>query len=53
VSDLYCKRVPAPKEVMDIFFEEEDQPLTLEDVRHWYTSRGVEVLREEECSRLL
>ncbi len=51
VSDLYCKRVPAPKEIMEVFFEEEDQPLTLEDARHWYTSRGVKILREEECSR--
>jgi len=51
VSDLYCKRVPAPSEVKDVFFEEEDQPLTLEDARHWYTTRGVKILREEECSR--
>ncbi len=51
VSDLHCKKVPAPKEVMEVFFEEEDQPLTLEDARHLYTSRGVKILREEECSR--
>ncbi len=51
VSDLFCKRTPAPKQVMDVFFEEEDQPLTLEDARHWYTSRRLKVLREEECSR--
>jgi len=29
ISDIYCKKVPAPKAVMDIFFEEEGQPLTL------------------------
>ena len=36
---------------MDIFFEEEGQPLTLEDLRRWYTECGFKVLREEECSR--
>jgi len=51
VSDLVCKKVPAPQEVMDIFFEEASQPLTLEDARRWYTSRGVKILREVECSR--
>ncbi|MGA2462501.1 MAG: methyltransferase domain-containing protein [Candidatus Bathyarchaeia archaeon] len=51
ISDIYCKKVPAPKAVMDIFFEEEGQPLTLEDLRRWYTERGFKVLREEECSR--
>ncbi len=51
VSDIICKKVPAPKEVMDIFFEEPDQPLTLEDARRWYTGHGVKILREIECSR--
>ena len=51
VSDLYCKSVPAAKEIIDVFFEEEGQPLTLEDARHWYSTRDVKILREEECSR--
>lgn len=51
VSDLICKKVPAPKEVMDVFFEEPGQPLTLEDARRWYSNRGVKIMGEVECSR--
>ena len=36
---------------MDVFFEEEGNPLTLDDLRNWYTERGVRILREEECTR--
>jgi cyclopropane fatty-acyl-phospholipid synthase-like methyltransferase len=52
ISDIYCKKVPAPKDVMDtFFFKEEGQPLILQDLRRWYTERGFQILREEECSR--
>jgi cyclopropane fatty-acyl-phospholipid synthase-like methyltransferase len=51
ISDIYCKKVPAPGDVMDVFFEEEGQPLILQDLRRWYTERGFQILREEECSR--
>ncbi len=51
VSDLVLKKVPAPKEIMEIFFEEPGQPLTLEDARRWYTVRGVRILREVACSQ--
>jgi hypothetical protein len=51
VSDLVCKSVPPPKEVKEIFFEEPGEPLTLEDMRQWYTTRGVRIVREIECSQ--
>ena len=51
ISDMFCKKVPAPKALMDVFFEEEGQSLTLQDLRRWYTERGFNILREEECSR--
>ncbi len=51
ISDMFCKKTPAPKAVMDVFFEEEEQPHTLQDIRRWYTQRGFNILREEECSR--
>ena len=51
ISDMFCKKVSAPKEIMDVFFEEGGQPFTREDARQWYTSKGAEILREEECSR--
>ncbi len=52
VSDLFCKKVLPPKDVKDVFFEEEEGgPLTLNDMRRWYMDRGTEVLREVECSR--
>jgi cyclopropane fatty-acyl-phospholipid synthase-like methyltransferase len=50
ISDIFCKKVPAPEGVMDVFFEE-GQPFTLQDLRRWYTERGFVMLREEECSR--
>lgn len=51
ISDIFCKKVPAPKAVMDVFFEEEGDPLTLHDLRRWYIERGFMISREEECSR--
>lgn len=51
VSDIFCKKSPPPREVSAIFFEEEEGPNTLDELREWYTSRGVAILREEECSR--
>ncbi len=51
ISDLFCKKVSAPQEIMDLFFEEPGQPITREDARRWYTSKGAEIVREEECSR--
>jgi ubiquinone/menaquinone biosynthesis C-methylase UbiE len=51
VSDLICKKFPAPKEIMEAFFEEPDQPFTLDETRKWYASRGVEILREVVCSQ--
>ncbi len=52
VSDLFCKKSPPPKDVKDVFFEEEEGgPLTLEDTRRWYMDRGMEIHREVECSR--
>jgi len=52
VSDMYCKKLPPPKEVRDIFFEEEEGGvLTLDETRKWYTDKGLEVIGEEECSR--
>jgi cyclopropane fatty-acyl-phospholipid synthase-like methyltransferase len=51
ISDIFCKKVPAPKAVMDVFFEEEGHPLTLQDLRGWYIEHGFNILVEEECSR--
>jgi len=51
ISDIFCKKAPAPKVVTDVFFEEEGQPFTLQDLRRWYAERGFNILREEECSR--
>ncbi len=51
VSDLVCTNVPAPKEIMDVFFEEPGQPLTQADSRQWYTSRGVRIIEEVACSQ--
>jgi len=52
VSDMYCKKLPPPRQVRDLFFEEEEGgPGTLEEARRWYTDKGLKVLREEECSR--
>ena len=51
ISDIFCKKVPAPKAVMNVFFEEEGNPLTLHDLRRWYTERGFRIFREEECTR--
>ena len=52
VSDMFCKKIPPPKELMEVFFEEEEGgPATLEDARRWYTDRGMEILRELECSQ--
>jgi len=52
ISDMLHRKAPAPKAVMDVFFEDQDQPLTLEDARHWYTDRGVRILQEEVCSQM-
>jgi hypothetical protein len=51
VSDIFCKKSPAPKEVMDVFFEEEDDPHTLDSLHQWYSERGMNIVHEEECSR--
>jgi cyclopropane fatty-acyl-phospholipid synthase-like methyltransferase len=51
ISDIFCKKVPAPKAVTDVFFEEKGEPLTLEDLRRVYAQRGFHILREVECSR--
>ena len=51
ISDLFCRKVPPPPEVMQVFFEEEGPLPTLEYVRHWYTDRGLRVLQERECTR--
>jgi cyclopropane fatty-acyl-phospholipid synthase-like methyltransferase len=51
VSDIFCRRTPAPEAVTNIFFEEEGQPFTLQDLRRWYAERGFNILREHECSR--
>jgi cyclopropane fatty-acyl-phospholipid synthase-like methyltransferase len=51
ISDIFCKKPPAPKAVMGLFFEEEGQPFTLQDLRRWYAERGFSILREEQCSR--
>lgn len=52
ISDMFCRKLPPPKEVRDIFFEEEEGgPTTLDEARKWYTDKGLAILREEECSR--
>ncbi len=50
VSDLVCKKTPAPKEVMGVFFEEPGLLSTVQEARRWYTSRGATIVREELCS---
>ncbi len=51
ISDLFCKKVPAPKVLMEVFFEEEGETLTLDDARARYVDQGLRIVREEECSR--
>lgn len=51
ISEMFCKNASAPREIMDVLFEESSQPFTREDARQWYTSKRAEILREEECSR--
>ena len=51
ISEMFCKKASAPQEIMDVFFEEAGQPFTRKDAGQWYTSKGAEILREEECSR--
>lgn len=51
ISDLVCKKPPAPKDIMEVFFEEPNEPLTRDEMRKWYTSRGAEIVREIECSQ--
>ena len=51
VSDIFCKKSPTPKEIVDVFFEEEDGPLTINDLRRWYGERGFRIVSEVECSR--
>jgi cyclopropane fatty-acyl-phospholipid synthase-like methyltransferase len=51
VSDLVCKKTPAPKEVLAVFFEEPGLLLSVEKVRRWYTGQGVTILREDVCSQ--
>jgi hypothetical protein len=50
VSDLVCKKLPLPREI-GIFFEEPDEPPTLESTRDWYKTRGMRIVREVECSQ--
>ena len=51
VSDIFCKKSPTPNEIMQVFFEEEDDLLTISDLRQWYRDRGFRIVREVECSR--
>lgn len=51
ISDIFCKKRHAPRAVTDVFFEEEEQPFNIEDLRRWYIERGYDILAEEECSR--
>ena len=51
ISDLVCKKVPPPKEVKDVFFEEPGEPLTIDAAREWYYSRGARIIQEIECSQ--
>ena len=51
ISDLFCKRAEPPRGLMEVFFEEEGGALTLDDVRARYASKGLRIIREEECSR--
>ncbi len=51
ISEMYAKKLPVPASIMKIFFEESDKPWTREDTRRWYLDHGVEIVREEECSR--
>ena len=50
VSDLVCKKLPLPKE-LGVFFEGPGEPPTLEITRDWYSSRGMRIVREVECSQ--
>ncbi len=50
VPDLVCKKLTPPKE-LGIFFEEPGEPPTLETIRDWYSSRGMRIVREVECSQ--
>ena len=51
ISDLFCKNTPPPKALMDVFFEDEGGALTLDEARARYVDRGLQIVREEECSR--
>ena len=51
VSDIFCKKSPTPNEIIRVFFEEEDDLLTISDLRQWYRDRGFIIVREMECSR--
>lgn len=51
ISNIFCKKVPAPQALMDVFFEEEGAPLTLQELRQFYAQRGFSIFREVECSR--
>ena len=50
VSEMICKRIPPPRELAEVFFEESSPILTLEDARLWYKKRGAEILWEETCT---
>ena len=50
ISDLLCKKADPPKNLVEVYFEEPNQPLTLNDAREWYSSRGAKIVREETCS---
>ena len=50
VSEMVCKRIPPPKELAEVFFEENGPISTLKDARRWFTARGAKILREETCS---
>lgn len=51
VSDIFCKKSLSPEEIMDVFFEEKNGLLTIDDLRRWYGERGFRIIRELECSR--
>ncbi len=51
ISDLFCTRTPPPRDLMEVFFEEEGEALTLDDARARYVERGLKIVCEEECSR--
>jgi len=45
-----ARSFPLLKE-LGIFFEEPGEPPTLDTIRDWYSSRGMRIVREVECSQ--